>query len=209
MTREEAFVKECVDRVMNELGYVEVGVSNRHIHLSQADFFQLFGRGATLTKLKDLKQPGQYAAKECIAVEGPKGRFDKVRILGPLRSATQLEVAVTDGFRLGVKPPVRESGILDASPGVTLVGPVGRIEIPQGAIAALRHVHMPKEYADRHGFVDREIVSVEVAGKRGGRLDHVLLRVSPNFAMEMHVDVDEANGFSLTTGSYVKISKRG
>ena len=135
--------------------------------------------------------------------------FAKVRILGPLRSATQLELSVTDGFRIGVKPPVRESGVLDASPGLTLVGPAGSVQIPQGAIAALRHVHMPKEYADRHGFIDREIVSVMVPGNRGGRLDHVLLRVSSNFAMEMHVDVDEANGFSLTTGSYVKIIKKG
>jgi len=208
MTREEAFVKECVDRVMNELGYVEIGVSNHHIHLSQADFFQLFGQEAELTKLKDLKQPGQYAAKECVRVEGPKGSLDKVRILGPLRKATQLELSVTDGYKLGVRPPVRESGVLEKSPGIRLVGPVGCVEIPQGAIAALRHIHMPKAFADRHGFTDREIVSVEVPGDRGGLLDHVLLRVSEAFTMEMHVDVDEANGFGLKNGSYVKIIKR-
>lgn len=208
MTREDAFVKECVDRVMNELGYVEIGVSNRHIHLSEADFFQLFGSGAELTKLKDLKQPGQYAAQECIRVEGPKGRFDKVRILGPLRKATQLELSVTDGFKLGVKPPVRESGVLENSPGIRLVGPKGSVEIPHGSIAALRHIHMPKEYADRHGFADRSIVSVQVPGQRGGQLDCVLLRVSPQYAMEMHVDVDEANGLGLKNGSYVKIIKR-
>jgi putative phosphotransacetylase len=208
MTREEAFVKEGVDRVMNELGYVEIGVSNHHIHLSEADFIQLFGCGAELTKLKDLKQPGQYAAKECVAVEGPKGRFDKVRILGPLRSATQLELSVTDGFKLGVRPPVRESGLLDGSPGIKLVGPAGSVTISQGAIAALRHIHMTEDFAKRHGFIDREIVSVEVPGDRGGRLSNVLLRVSPAYANEMHVDLDEANGFGLKNGSYVKIIKK-
>jgi len=208
MTREEAFVKSCVDRVMNELGYVEIGVSNHHIHLSEEDFIQLFGEGAQLSKLKDLKQPGQYAAKECVSVVGPKGKLEKVRILGPLRTSTQLELSVSDGFRLGVKPPVRESGVLEKSPGIKLVGPKGMVEAAQGAIAALRHIHMPQSFADRHGFVDREIVSVQVPGERGGQLDHVLLRVSPNYAMEMHVDLDEANGLGLKTGSYVKIIKR-
>lgn len=184
---------------------IPIGVSNRHIHLSQDDLEILFGQGYELTKLKDLKQPGQFAAEERVAVIGPKGKFENVRILGPTRAQTQLEISLSDGFKLGIKAPVRESGKIEETPGITIKGPKGSIQKYRGVIAALRHIHMPREYAEKYGFEDNSMVNVLAEGTRKVVFYNVLIRVSEKYALEMHVDTDEANAAGLSNGDKVKI----
>ena len=179
---------------------VPTGVSNRHIHLDRNDMDILFGRDSELTFKKELGQPGQYACEETVTLHGPKGELSRVRVLGPLRSESQVEVSVTDGFALGVRPPIRESGRLEGTPGVTIVGPKGTIEKDTGTIAALRHIHLTPEDARRIGVRDKQMVKVEVGGLRGGVFHNVLIRVSEQFAPEMHIDVDEANAFGVKNG---------
>lgn len=183
---------------------VPVGLSNRHAHLSQADIDVLFGEGYQLTNMKDLKQPGQFACEEKITVVGPKGSLT-MRVLGPARNQSQVEVSLTDGFVLGVKPPVRHSGDLAGSPGGKIVGPKGEVEISEGIIAASRHIHMHTTDGERFGIKDREIVSVKVEGERGVIFNNVLARVNEAFALEFHVDIDEGNGAGLKNGVEVEI----
>ena len=178
-----------------------VGVSNRHVHLSREDMDILFGAGSELTVKKMLGQPGQYAAEECITIRGKKGKFERVRVLGPLRSRTQIEISVTDGFVLGVTPPVRESGQLEGTPGIELIGPRGTIRKCCGVIAALRHIHMTPADAEKFGVKDGQSVRVEIGGPRGAVLNNVLIRVSDKFALEMHIDVDEANAVGAKNGT--------
>ena len=186
---------------------VPVGLSNRHIHLSKEDLEVLFGEGYELTKWKDLSQPGQYAAEEKVDVAGVKGTLKGVRILGPTRKETQVEVSLTDSFVLGVNPPVRDSGDLVDSPGAKIVGPKGEITIDKGVIVAARHIHMHTSDAESFGVLDKEIVSVKVEGKRGLIFDNVLVRVHKDYALEMHVDIDEGNAASLKNGSMIKLLK--
>lgn len=187
---------------------IPIGVSNRHIHLSREDLDFLFGPGYELTKIKDLKQPGQFAAQEVVTIQGPKGSLEKVRILGPLRNETQIEVSLTDGFKLGVKAPIRESGKLEGTPGIKIIGPKGSVETSKGTIAALRHIHMDPETAQKLDLKDKDIVDVEVKGERKGILGNVLVRVSDKYVLEMHVDTDEANACCLKNGDLVKISRK-
>lgn len=196
-------VKKNIDQYEKKL--VPIGVSNRHIHVSKEDLEILFGKGYELTKLKDLGQPGQYASKETVKIIGPKGSFEKVRILGPVRNATQLEISLTDGYLLGIKPPVRESGKIENTPGVTIEGPKGTIKKSSGVIAALRHIHMPPEIAERYGVKDKDFVEVECNGVRKAVLGNVLVRVSDRFELEMHIDTDEANASGLKNGDKIKI----
>jgi len=184
---------------------VPIAMSNRHIHLSQKDLEILFGEGHELTKFKDLSQPGQYACEEKVDITGPKGTIKGVRILGPVRPETQLEVSVADSFALGVKPPVRDSGDIKDSPGVTLTGPKGQVEIPEGAIVASRHIHMHTSDAEKFGLKDKDEVQVKVDGKRGLIFDNVLVRVSDKYALEMHVDVEEGNAAGVKNGQMVEI----
>lgn len=201
--------KLVVERLRQMQTYmVPIGISNRHIHVSQEDLESLFGKGYELTPMKDLKQPGQYAAKETVTILGPKGSFENVRILGPVRSKSQVEVSLSDGFRLGVKAPVRESGQLDNTPGLTVCGPKGSIDLPCGAIVALRHIHASPDVAEQMGIHDKEIVEVETCGERRCVLGNVLVRVSDKFALEMHVDTDEANACGLKNNDLVLIRKR-
>ncbi len=186
---------------------VPVGLSNRHIHLSKEHLNILFGEGFELTKMKDLSQPGQYAANEKVDIAGPKGMLKGVRVLGPVRGETQIEISLTDSFVLGVTPPVRDSGDLTGSPGAKIIGPKGEVEIDKGIIAAARHIHMHTSDAEAFGVKDKDIVSVRVGGKRGLTFDNVLIRVSKNFALEMHVDVDEGNSAGLKNGSMVEVIK--
>lgn len=186
---------------------VPVGISNRHVHLSQTDLDRLFGKDYTLTKRKDMKQPGQFAAEETVTLVGPKGQMNKVRILGPVRKESQVEISLTDGFRLGVHAPIRESGKLDNTPGLTLVGPKGRIDLPRGTIVALRHIHMTPEQASQMGVTDGELVEVETCGTRRSILGNVLVRVSDRYALEMHLDIDEANACALKNGDVVLLRK--
>lgn len=197
-------MKECVVMANN---LVTVGLSNKHIHLSKEHIDILFGEGYELTKMKDLGQPGQYAAEEKVDVVGPKGTIKGIRVLGPARSATQIEVSFADGFALGVKPPVRDSGDLDGSPGAKIVGPKGEVTIDKGVIAAARHIHMHTSDAEKFGVADKDIVRVRVGGKRGLVFENVLVRVSPSYALEMHVDIEEGNAAGLKNGDEVEVLK--
>ena len=200
----EMFVRLVTRLVVEELEKfqrsVPIGVSNRHIHLDRKDMDILFGQDSELTFKKELGQPGQYACEETVTLHGPKGELSRVRVLGPLRSESQVEISVTDGFALGVRPPIRESGKLAGTPGVTIKGPKGTIEKDTGTIAALRHIHLPPEDAQRMGVRDKQMVKVEIRGPRGGIFHNVLIRVSEQFAPEMHIDVDEANAFGVKNG---------
>lgn len=186
---------------------VTIGISNRHLHLSQADLETLFGAGYELKVLKDLVQPGQYAAEEVVTIAGPKGAIEKVRVLGPVRPRTQVEVALTDAYKLGIKPPVRDSGDLAHAAPITIHGPQGSVELAEGAILAWRHIHMHTSDAEVYGVKDKEMVKVQVGGPRGIIFENVLVRVRDDFAMEMHVDTDEANAAMLQNGQEVKIVK--
>lgn len=199
----ESTLREVLNEIISD--EVVVGVSNRHIHLSQEDLEELFGVGYSLSKMKDMKQPGQFAAKETVTIEGPKGRFEGVRILGPVRKETQVEVSISDSFKIGVKPPIRESGKLDRTPGIKIIGPKGSIVKERGVIVAGRHIHMPKYIADIKGYKDGELVKVETSGERKVVLYNVLLRVGSNMAKEIHLDMDEANAAGLKNDDYVKI----
>jgi len=184
---------------------IPVGLSNRHVHLSKEHLEILFGEGYELTVFKDLSQPGQYACNEKVDLIGPKGSFKGVRILGPVRSKTQVEISISDGFTLGIKPPVRDSGDLAGSPGIKIVGPKGEVELEEGVIAASRHIHMHTSDAEKFGLKDKDIVSVKVPGIRGLVFNNVLVRVSPAFALEMHVDMDEGNAAGLKNGDTVEL----
>jgi acetate kinase len=178
-----------------------VEVSAHHIHLTQEHVEALFGKGHQLTKHADLSQPGQYACKEQLTIVGPKGRIDRVRILGPTRKYTQIEIAMTEQFKLGVHPPIRESGDIADTPGCTLESPTGSVKVDKGVICALRHVHMTPEDALRYGVRDKSVVRVRIAGDRELVFGDVLVRVDPNFALAMHIDTDEANAANVQTGA--------
>lgn len=183
---------------------IPVAVSNRHVHLSEADCQVLFG-GKPLTKLKELSQPGEFAAQETVTLVGPKGAMERVRVLGPLRKATQVEISRTDAFRLGVSPPVRDSGNHSGSVGLVVVGPCGAVTLKAGVILAARHIHMTPADGARLGVTDREIVSVRCGGERSVLLGSVLVRISQNYRLELHLDTDEANAGLLTDGDLVEL----
>lgn len=209
---QDTVVKLVTKLVMEKLKEAEnykipIGVSNRHIHLCREDLDKLFGTGYELTKMKDLKQPNQYASGETVTIRGPKGELENIRILGPLRGKTQVEISLTDGFRLGVKAPIRESGMIDNTPGLTLIGPKGTVDISNGTIVALRHIHMPPQVANNLGVADKDIVEVETYGNRRSILGNVLIRVSSEFKLEMHIDLDEANACALKNNDYVVLRK--
>lgn len=208
----EQLIKELTNQVIKKLQELEnykipIGVSNRHVHLSKKDLESLFGKGYQLTKKSDLGQPGQFAANEVVTIRGPKGEFEKVRILGPVREDSQVEISLTDAFRLGVKAPIKESGKVENTPGLEIVGPKGIIKIPQGTIIALRHIHMTPEIAKKLNVNDKDIVEVETCGERKGILGNVLVRVSDKFSLEMHVDLDEANACALKNKDFVILRK--
>ncbi len=189
------------------MGYkVPVGISNKHLHLSQADLETLFGPGYQLTFKKELVQPGQFAAEEQVVVVGPKGEV-KLRVLGPVREATQVELSATDARTLGFKAPVRESGKLDGTPGCKIIGPKGEVELSQGVMLALRHIHLTDEQAKEAGVVDKQMVSIKVGGERGLVFDNVLIRAGEKHYKEFHVDTDEANAAGLANDQEVEIVK--
>ncbi len=183
---------------------IPVGVSNRHLHLSQADLETLFGPGYELTIRNELGQPGQYAAEETVTLVGPKGSIAKVRVLGPVRSRTQVEVSMTDAYRLGIRPPVRDSGNLEGAAPITLQGPCGEVELEEAVILAWRHIHMHTKDAAEYGVKDKDMVRIRVGGDRGLVFENVLVRVRDDFALEMHVDTDEANAAMLYNGAEVE-----
>lgn len=184
---------------------VPIALSNRHLHLSQEDLETLFGKGYELSKIKDLKQPGQFAADEKVDIVGPKGTIKGVRVLGPTRSKTQIEISYSDSFTLGVKPPVRDSGDLSDSPGVKIIGPKGEVTLQEGVIAAARHIHMTPEDAEKLNLKDKDTVNVRTGGERSVIFENVLVRVNPNYALEMHVDMEEGNGAGVVNDQMVEI----
>lgn len=188
------------------MGYmVPVGVSNRHMHLSREDLEKLFGPGYELHPEKYLKQPQQYAAAEKVDVVGPKATIRGVRVLGPLRDRTQVELSFTDARTIGLGVPVKESGKLDNTPGLKLVGPAGEAEIDAGAIAALRHVHLSLKQAEEAGVKDKQLVRMRVPGERGLIFENVLVRAGEGHEKEVHLDTDEANAAGLSNGMEVEI----
>lgn len=181
-------------------------VSAHHVHLSQEHVEALFGRDHQLTRQSDLSQPGQFACQEQLAIVGPKGRVERVRVLGPARPATQVEIAMTEQFKLGIHPPIRESGDIRDTPGCTLEGPAGSVTLDRGVICAMRHIHMTPADALRYGVKDKSTVRVRVPGARELEFGDVRVRVSPNFRLAMHIDTDEANAANLATGAQVYIA---
>ncbi len=189
-------------------GEIPVGVSNRHIHLSRADLDTLFGAGYELTPIKDLSQPGQYACRETLTIVGPSLRpIENVRVLGPIRKSSQVEISRTDSFLLKVKPPVRESGRLEGSSPITIIGPKGVVTLSEGCIIANRHIHMSEDEARCFGVRDFDYVTVDVFGERRTRWYDVQVRVHKDFRLEMHVDTDDANAAGIGNGARVKIVK--
>lgn len=189
-------------------GLVPVGVSNRHIHLTREHVEILFGKGYELTKLKDLSQPGQYACKELLTIVGPSLRpIENVRVLGPVRKNTQVEISRTDSFTLKVKPPVRESGNIAGSAGITIIGPKGVVTITEGVIIANRHIHMSPADGAAFGVRDGDTVTVEADGERRTRFYDVQIRISEAFRLEMHVDTDDANAAGIGNGARVRVVK--
>ena len=184
---------------------VPVGISVRHIHLSRADVDRLFGRNYQLTPKKQLSQPGQYACEECLDVIGPKGELKKVRILGPERKATQIELAQTDCRNIGVTAPVRSSGNTAGTPGITLRGPLGEITVPEGVIIADRHLHMSEGEAVAFGLKDGDHVRIQVDGVKPGVLGNVLVRAGKGHSLDLHIDTDDGNAFLLRQGQLVTV----
>jgi len=200
-----ARIAEELERSIKRSGLpVPVGVSNRHFHITESDWRTLFG-AQKAGELRAVKQPGQWAGSDTIDIEGPKGRIAKVRHLGPFRKKTQLEISMTDARKLGIAPPVRESGDLRGAATVRLAGPKGSVELKEGVIIAQRHIHFSPADAERFGVQDREMLRVR-AGCGGPRelvFEAVLGRVSPSYSLEFHIDVDEANAAGLKSGDSV------
>ncbi len=215
MAYDAALVAEIVNRVMAQCGSntadndtVPVGVSNRHIHLSKEHLEILFGKGYELTPIKDLSQPGQFACKEQLTIVGPSLRpIEGVRVLGPVRSASQVEISRTDSFTLKVKPPVRESGDIKGSAPVTIIGPKGVVTLDEGCIIANRHIHMSEEEGAAFGLKDGDYVTVEANGERRTTFYDVQVRVNKAFRLEMHIDTDDANASGIGNGTKVKVIK--
>ena len=210
----EAIVKKIVSEMDTPAAAADdltipVGISNRHIHLSREDLDTLFGAGYELTPIKDLSQPGQYACKELLTIIGPSMRpIENVRVLGPIRKESQVEISVTDSFVLKVKPPVRESGSLAGSAPITIIGPKGIVTLKQGCIIANRHIHMSPADGARFGVKDGDYITVDAfSGTKRTRWFDVQVRVSDKFCLEMHVDTDDANAVGFKNGSRVTMVK--
>lgn len=196
------YILACSERGrLNQEKRVPIGTSNRHIHLSNEDLTTLFGEHYALTIQKELSQPGQFAAKETVTFVGPKGCLEKVRILGPVRKRTQAEISVTDCFKLGIKPVVRDSGQHDGTPGLQIIGPLGNVDLESGVMVASRHIHLNLEEAAEWSLKDGDRVRVKVQSQRPMIFEDVLIRVHEHYRKEMHLDMDEANAALLDSQS--------
>jgi len=203
-----ALITEAVRKQLRDnsgANKIPVAISNRHVHLSQEDMNRLFGANFPFKVFKNLSQTGQFAYEEKVTLVGPKDVLENVRILGPARTKTQVEISVSDGIKLGVKAPIRDSGELAQSASITLVGPLGSTTLPEGTIIAARHIHMHPDDATRFGVKDKDRISVNVPGARGLVYNEMLVRVSDKYKLEMHIDIDEANAAYLKNKDYVEI----
>jgi putative phosphotransacetylase len=202
-----ALAQDIAKRMERSKTPIPIGVSNRHCHLTEEHFQILFGKGSAPKRIKDIKQPGFWAADSVIDVKGPKGVISKVRLVAPYRSHTQIELAMTDAHKIGVQPPVRESGDVKGSAGCTLIGPAGQVDIKEGVIIALRHVHFaPKEAADL-GIKSGEMLRLR-CGTGAGRstiYEDCIARVSDKYSLELHLDTDEAFAAGVKTGDLAYI----
>ena len=183
--------------------FIEMEASGRHVHVTKAQAQALFGHG--LTPDRPLSQPGQWVAKERVTVIGPKGEFKNVAVLGPERKEGQVEISLTDGRALGIQPPVRASGSVENSPGAVLKGPRGEVTLSQGVIAAQRHIHITPQDAARFGVKDKQIVKLQTYTDRPLIFADVLVRVNPDFATRVHLDIDEANACGYRQGDLGRI----
>ena len=213
MTLNEQQIKAIVDKIVGEMsgkseGDIPVGISNRHIHLSREHVDILFGKDYKLTPIKELSQPGQFACKEQLTIIGPSMRpIEGVRVLGPERKKSQVEISRTDSFTLKVKPPVRESGDIAGSAPVTIVGPKGIVTLDEGCIIANRHIHMSLDEAAKYNVKDGEYVDVLLCGERKSMFYDVQVRAHKDFRLEMHIDTDDANAAGVGNGAKVKLIK--
>lgn len=178
-------------------------ISNRHMHVSREDLDRLFGAGYELKVKNNLMQPGEFAAEETVKLVGPKGSIDKVRLLGPIRKATQVEISLTDKFTLGVDAPLRDSGDIKNSAGIKIIGPKGEVDLKEGVIIAKRHVHMTPADAEYYQIKDREIIRIKTFGERSVVFENVTARVSDKMALECHLDTDEANAAGIKNGDKI------
>ncbi len=208
-------IDQLVEKVKNEFPkgmsqnnnkLITLEVSAHHLHISREHLDILFGKGYELTSIKALSQPGQYAAKETVRIVGPNGEYDNVRILGPVRSETQVEIAMTDCFIIGIEPVIRMSGDINGTPGCIIWGPKGHLELKKGVIVAKRHFHCTPQTAENLGLKNNDVVSAEISGERGGILRNIIVRVSDKYADAIHLDTDEGNGLGVKTGdrAYIK-----
>ena len=207
----KALVSRVIESVKDEKSgkSIPVGISNRHIHLSREHVDILFGKGYQLTKLKDLSQPGQFACKEQLTIIGPSMRaIEGVRVLGPERKASQVEISRTDSYVLKVKPPVRESGDIKGSSPITVIGPRGIVTLNEGCIIANRHIHMSVDEAAAFGVQDGEYVDIELFGERKTLFYDVQIRAHKDFRLEMHIDTDDANAAGVANGFGARLIKR-
>ena len=195
-------IEALTGAVLNRL-FVELEASGRHVHVTKEQALTLFGH--SLTPKRELSQPGQYLANERVKVVGPKGEFDNVAVLGPERKEGQVEISRTDGRTLGIDAPVRLSGKVENTPGVTLMGPCGQVHLQQGVIVAQRHIHMTPEDAKRMGVQDKQVVRLQTYTGRPVVFDEVVVRVSPDFQTYVHLDYDEANACGFQNGDLGRI----
>ena len=212
---ERELIEKVTARVLAALGYapfngtIPVGVSVRHVHIRPEDLALLYGPGAQLTKARDLAQPGEFAANETVTLIGPRMRsLENVRILGPARSQTQVEISRTDAILLGIHPPVRRSGRIAGTPGLTLVGPKGVLVLKEGVIRANRHIHLNEADAARLRVKQDEEVDVELDGNEGLIFRHVQIRIGDKFVLQMHLDTDDANAAGIGCGARARIYRR-
>ena len=184
---------------------IPAAVSNRHIHLSQEVLETLFGKGYELKQSKPLSQPGQYACEEKLTLVGSKGKIEGIRILGPVRPETQVEISVTDSFLLGIKPVIRMSGDLKDTPGGKLIGPKGEYLLSNGIIVSKCHLHASKEQASWYGLKDGDMICVRKKGARTVIFDNVLVRAGDKHSLELHIDTDEANAAAISNGDLLEL----
>lgn len=196
--------QKLVDAVLDRI-FIEIEASGRHVHLTKAQSHALFGHN--LTAKRPLSQPGQFLANERVTVKGPKGEFQNVAVLGPERKQAQVEISLTDGRTLGIQPPVRLSGDVENTPGATLIGPLGQVQLSQGVIAAKRHIHMTPEKAMLLGIQDQQIVKLQTYTDRPVTFCDMVVRVNPEFSNNVHLDYDEANACGLKCGDLGRILK--
>lgn len=206
---EQQLITTLADRVLARIHEsdprrVVVGISNRHVHLTDDDFRTLFGYDAPVVK-KYVRQRGEFAAEEVVTLRGPKGTMERVRVMGPNRPATQVELSRTDCFALGITAPMAQSGHLEHAGPVEIIGPAGKVRAEHAAIVAGRHIHMGPEDARPLGLKDGDRVRVRFDGERGAELHHFLIRVKPSYLLELHLDTDEGNAIGARTGDWATI----